>query len=51
MSSYTARYGIDSCRYHERSSELERVIGKQYRDLSAIQDALEVAPTTWLPGY
>ena len=25
---YVARYGIDSCRYHERSSELETVIGK-----------------------
>jgi transposase-like protein/23S rRNA maturation mini-RNase III len=34
---HTARYGIDSCRYHERSSELEAVIGKQYEE---IEDAV-----------
>jgi hypothetical protein len=34
---YTARYGIDSCRYHEQSSELEIVIGKQYEE---IEDAV-----------
>jgi hypothetical protein len=34
---YTARYGIDNCRYHERSSELETVIGKHYEE---IEDAV-----------
>jgi hypothetical protein len=34
---YTARYGIDSCRYHEQSSALEIVIGKQYEE---IEDAV-----------
>ena len=34
---YVTRYGIDSCRYHERSSELETLIGKHYE---AIEDAV-----------
>ena len=34
---YTARFGIDSCRYHERSSELEKIIGDKYEE---IEDAV-----------
>ncbi len=34
---YTARYGIDSCRYHEQSSALEIVIGEKYEE---IEDAV-----------
>jgi hypothetical protein len=34
---YTARYGIDSCRYHEQSSALETIIGDKYEE---IEDAV-----------
>lgn len=30
---YTARYGMDSCKYNERSSELEFLIGEQYDEI------------------
>ena len=34
---YTARYGMDSCKYNERSSALETLIGEQYDE---IEDAV-----------
>lgn len=34
---HTARYGIDSGRYHEQSSELETLIGEKYEE---IEDAV-----------
>jgi len=34
---YTARYGIDSCKYNEQSSALESLIGEQYDE---IEDAV-----------
>jgi hypothetical protein len=34
---YTARYGIDGCRYHEQSSALEIMIGEKYEE---IEDAV-----------
>lgn len=34
---YTARYGIDSCNYHDKSFELEVVVGEKYEE---IEDAV-----------
>jgi hypothetical protein len=30
---YTARYGMDSCKYNERSYELESLVGEQYDEI------------------